>query len=656
MSWVPPTKERINHQQHQLSIMSSSSSGKQQGTVDDDRSTRSFDSIPSVAQVSLRQHHIEAALSDLESSFEGHSHSARYTSHILDMNHSNHGSDDLHDLSISTHHSSVTAQWLSSRNDPPSPLRDGNHFEVSLPDSSGMVNIWQRQQHLITGLESIDQSVNLMDPSDTNYRGDAVRGSGLEKLDGTQRRESKKGTSSFSFPFLPTGLGDLKQMESEIKRQMQFPHSRHESMRWKWILLLSGFFVIVSVAITVVVVQQQQHKTTHKTPADMEANKNIQQIGYSKSSGENQRSPGVDRDTSNLGRSWDDDVVEFSAVATTTSHDYEVTGDAKASLPIYHASVTLPAKTRARAMLALLLESQVSQPHDILGQNKQSAAYRALKWIANDDPAELPFPTSYYQPPHTAKLSRDDKEEPAWKNDPFAIHQILQRYALAVFFFSLQSQEDLPDIDKFPNDLSAEENYEHLRRSWLTRDHVCHWRGIDCGIYEAARRAGAESIHMSSVVSVDLTRHQLEGTFPREWLSVTALPDLLSIDLSYNLLHGTLPPWPQLEEGNNEYELTTSKAEYILRFSHVTNSSWLSSAPDSSEILHMDLSHNRFKGSLPRWIQNMKHCLTLFLNHNQFAGALETLLGDSTRDGTRLGEFKSPSFSLNKGHSTNRIS
>ena len=181
----------------------------------------------------------------------------------------------------------------------------------------------------------------------------------------------------------------------------------------------------------------------------------------------------------------------------------------------------------------------MSNPNHLLQPKHQFAAYRAMKWMAEDDPAELAFPSLYYQSAHAAKMSRHREEEAeGWRDDSFFIQQLLQRYALATFYFGL---DDDTAQGQTTEDVVAAANHELFRKSWLSKDHVCHWHGVDCSSYGRGDKAGVESVHLSTVVRVNLTRHNLGGRMPMEWFSGVALPDLTSVDLSHNSLFGTLP-------------------------------------------------------------------------------------------------------------------
>ena len=90
-------------------------SSKPTSPDDDSDHIRSASSSIS-SKTSLQQQRMEAALTDLESSFDRSSHSVRYTSHVLDIQTGNEEDDeDVDDVSsMDSRRSANTAQWFLS--------------------------------------------------------------------------------------------------------------------------------------------------------------------------------------------------------------------------------------------------------------------------------------------------------------------------------------------------------------------------------------------------------------------------------------------------------------------------------------------------------------------------------------------------------------
>ena len=144
-----------------------------------------------------------------------------------------------------------------------------------------------------------------------------------------------------------------------------------------------------------------------------------------------------------------------------------------------------------------------------------------------------------------------------------------------------------------------------------------------------------QSLSSHCISLVAQTRHSLVGTFPSELLSGRALPDLSTIDLSHNGLHGTLPPIVMggLDTAD-PMKISTTQGDYQLQI--LRNTSLISSFSRDSELQYLDVSFNQLTGSLPPLLQQIKRCRNLYLNHNRFAGPLEALLTD---DGVGEGEL-----------------
>lgn len=119
-----------------------------------------------------------------------------------------------------------------------------------------------------------------------------------------------------------------------------------------------------------------------------------------------------------------------------------------------------------------------------------------------------------------------DYDEAVMDTDHIAL---LQRYALATFFFSTYI---------------TEASGSDLGSSWTRGDHwmsgkgICMWYGVTCPprLFE-----GRDTNHYNDnadVLSLNLTANAIQGTIPDE---VVALENLLKLDLGRNELMGTIP-------------------------------------------------------------------------------------------------------------------
>ena len=161
---------------------------------------------------------------------------------------------------------------------------------------------------------------------------------------------------------------------------------------------------------------------------------------------------------------------------------------------------------------------------------------------------------------------------------------------------------------------------------------MCHWRGLDCGTHESrhapgVERAGVESIHMTSVVSVNLTNHALTGTLPQELFSSAAMPDLITVDISHNQIHGGLPSLLDEEDGADDgasetnkgrKKIKTSAGHYYVYFSH--NDSSIHTVSSRSALRHLELSSNLLTGTIPvkfvSELQDLRKKVALFYSND----------------------------------------
>ncbi|KAL0694822.1 hypothetical protein Bca4012_062002 [Brassica carinata] len=99
--------------------------------------------------------------------------------------------------------------------------------------------------------------------------------------------------------------------------------------------------------------------------------------------------------------------------------------------------------------------------------------------------------------------------------------------------------------------------------------------------------------------------------------------ELRLVDLSDNSLHGIFHSW--LMENNKNLELPKSAHNLLLL--DVSANEFSQPFPENigwilPNVLHMNLSHNRFQGNLPHSLGNMKKMYYLDLSHNGFYGKL----------------------------------
>jgi hypothetical protein len=208
-------------------------------------------------------------------------------------------------------------------------------------------------------------------------------------------------------------------------------------------------------------------------------------------------------------------------------------------------TAAVPQTSRADALSFIILDQGISDPKHM--KDPDSAQYQALEWIAQYDPADLPIPG-------VDSRNSQGSEAEALADKAMEIY-VLQRYALAVLYFSQEALEDedqgrrrqkrglkqrrttgrrghsssSSNHNRDLNDITEEERQNRLNfdLKWTLEDSVCDWPGVTC-----------QNQH---VVALNLSSCLLEGAIPREIMLGAALPYLTSLDMSHNKLEWYLP-------------------------------------------------------------------------------------------------------------------
>ena len=183
--------------------------------------------------------------------------------------------------------------------------------------------------------------------------------------------------------------------------------------------------------------------------------------------------------------------------------------------------------------------------------------------------------------------------------DPCDSLQVVQRYALAVFYESTNGD------DWVVND------------GWLSESRVCDWFEVGCL---------ADGL---TVYQIDLFDNNLSGTLPTE---LGALSTMLGFNVFLNSLTGTVPnyfsTWPSLVLF--DVENNTLTGDPLLWLGNEINSN------DDEDNLVPDLrfyrtSFNQFQGSItPAALRQLSGVEHLWIAGNQYSGELPSDLGQLT--------------------------
>jgi hypothetical protein len=229
----------------------------------------------------------------------------------------------------------------------------------------------------------------------------------------------------------------------------------------------------------------------------------------------------------------------------------------------------------------MLLQLGINSPEQL--DAPKEPQYHALEWIANRDAARL-----------NVQQHRDD---------------VIQRYILALFYFTTSGIQDLSQFEE-DGDVAV----WNVQDEWMTINSVCVWHGIECQHDDDGSTASSFDDHSSSVRKITLSGNNLQNRIPTE---LQFLPHLQTLDLSINALSGTLPEmilhWPSIHY-------------LLLRRNQLTGTIPRidTGARDSpSQVLELHLGENLLTGSIPEEL-NADHLLltALALDQNHLEGSL----------------------------------
>lgn len=216
--------------------------------------------------------------------------------------------------------------------------------------------------------------------------------------------------------------------------------------------------------------------------------------------------------------------------------------------------------SRKETILSLVTDQDISDPADF--EDSSSPASKALQWIASEDKAQLPLPGDDEAP--------DNAEQ-----------GLLQRYAMAVFYFSQQVESATGNeegalrrrLEKAtPEELANRQQFDAL---WTSERSICLWTGVTCNDHKM-------------MTDLYLSESLLRGTIPQELFSGAAFPFLTILDLSYNKLEGTLP-----------HAVWADSAIEFLYLQHNSIQGNIDSIATLEQLTYVDLSNNEFTGHIP---------------------------------------------------------
>ena len=198
---------------------------------------------------------------------------------------------------------------------------------------------------------------------------------------------------------------------------------------------------------------------------------------------------------------------------------------------------------RLTAIQGQILGSGVSDQSAV--DEEGTPQYQAIRWLtATDD----------------ARLSPDD---------PY----LIQRYALAVFFFTTYVTSEMEDKAGLPTvsdpNISPGSEWKVVH-NWMSGNGYCSWHGIECHTNENGSKVYDAN---AGVTHLNLTQNNVRGYLPSE---VGALTDLRVLDLGQNGLTGSIPtsladlPLTTLYLGDNvsAFSFILTELLFFIRIDH----------------------------------------------------------------------------------------
>ncbi|KAF3964829.1 hypothetical protein CMV_010919 [Castanea mollissima] len=176
---------------------------------------------------------------------------------------------------------------------------------------------------------------------------------------------------------------------------------------------------------------------------------------------------------------------------------------------------------------------------------------------------------------------------------------------------------------KWKNNLHSKS--QSFLSSWAGSN-PCNWVGIYCD------KSG-------SITQLNLSSHSLKGTLHN--LSFQSFPNLLSVDLSYNSLFGTIPSniahLSKLSVLNLSYNQFTGRIPFeigrltSLHIFDLADNRMSGLIPQElgglTSLSEFDLSSNNLIGTIPASLGNLSNLTTLYLHANQLSGSIPQELG-----------------------------
>mmetsp|Transcript_26625 Transcript_26625/g.57244 ORF Transcript_26625/g.57244 Transcript_26625/m.57244 type:complete len:902 (+) Transcript_26625:177-2882(+) len=292
-----------------------------------------------------------------------------------------------------------------------------------------------------------------------------------------------------------------------------------------------------------------------------------------------------------------------------------------------------------------ILEHGISHASSL--ETTYSPQYKALLWIARDDPRQLDL------------SPRDDEGVGMTGVDVDEERLLFERYALAVLWFqtndlaivreSMTSEnyvEDVFDLPFDPLNLVQGDIQWNSNTNWMSEKGLCLWHGITCHPKQGSNNGGnGETTKFDGdfyVAILNLTQNNVFGVVPRE--VYTGFTRLKALDLSKNELEGTVGREVGLLEdledlflfdNNFSGELPNDIGKLGNLYNlYINDNKFRGMIPsemgDMAKLRGASMFNNTFEGRIPDSLGNLKDIIALYLDENKLSGQIPTALGQMT--------------------------
>ena len=230
---------------------------------------------------------------------------------------------------------------------------------------------------------------------------------------------------------------------------------------------------------------------------------------------------------------------------------------------------------------------------DIAELDEHSPQRLALEWLVNED--------EHFHTYKNQAIVVDDSTIPRLK----------ARYALAVLYFSTTTETQSDDGIDSDSPYSLTIGGWSRRYKFLSSRHECEWNSVDDSNSTVVFGVTCDEETQQNVVSLNLSNNNLRGRLPEELMGLISLQEL---DLSGNVLTGTIPIWPSFF-GPTLLKLNIAN-NYLTGTLPVSFGNYLYSLEE------LDISHNMISSTIPTSVGLMTNLKSFHVAENNMNGTI----------------------------------